>query len=117
MSGEEHEPRQEVMTQATMSQASRSRPRSRKSRFRPKSLFSRSAETAAISICGARYARAVMPARERAAMVALLRTGRRPWVEYAELVEERGSATAVLEEELARASGQATLFRHLASRR
>ena len=45
-------------------------------------------------------------------MVALLRTGRRPWVEYAELVEERGSATAVLEEELARGtpSGQATLF-------
>ena len=34
-------------------------------------------------------------------MVALLRTGKRPWVEYAELVEERGSARAVLEEELA----------------
>ena len=34
-------------------------------------------------------------------MVALLRTGKRPWVEYAELVEERGSASAVLEEELA----------------
>jgi DNA processing protein len=33
-------------------------------------------------------------------MVALLRTGRRPWVEYAELVEERGSAIAVLEDEL-----------------
>jgi DNA processing protein len=34
-------------------------------------------------------------------MVALLRMGRRPWVEYAELVEERGSVSAVLEEELA----------------
>ena len=34
-------------------------------------------------------------------MVALLRTGNRPWVEYAELVEDRGSASAVLEEELA----------------
>ena len=34
-------------------------------------------------------------------MVALLRTGRRPWVEYAELIEERGTAAAVLEEELA----------------
>lgn len=33
-------------------------------------------------------------------MVALLRTGRRPWVEYAELVEELGSATAALEREL-----------------
>lgn len=42
-------------------------------------------------------------------MVALLSMGRRPWVEYAELVEERGSAAAVLEEELA-PDGQATLF-------
>jgi DNA processing protein len=33
-------------------------------------------------------------------MVALLRLGRRPWVEYANLVEERGSASAVLEDEL-----------------
>lgn len=33
-------------------------------------------------------------------MVALLRLGRRPWVEYAALVEERGSATAVLHDEL-----------------
>jgi len=32
-------------------------------------------------------------------MVALLRTGRRPWVEYAELVEQLGSATAALEHE------------------
>ncbi len=34
-------------------------------------------------------------------MVALLRTGGRPWVEYAERVEELGSATAVLDAELA----------------
>lgn len=34
-------------------------------------------------------------------MVALLRTGRRSWIEYAALVEERGSARAVLEDELA----------------
>jgi DNA processing protein len=33
-------------------------------------------------------------------MVVLLRTGRRPWVEYAELVEELGSARAALEHEL-----------------
>ncbi len=33
-------------------------------------------------------------------MVALLRTGGRPWVEYAELVEELGSASAALEQEL-----------------
>jgi DNA processing protein len=31
-------------------------------------------------------------------MVALLRTGRRPWVEYAELVEELGSASAALQQ-------------------
>jgi DNA processing protein len=37
-------------------------------------------------------------ADERAAIVALLRTGRRPWVEYAELVEELGSATAALQQ-------------------
>ena len=34
-------------------------------------------------------------------MVALLRTGRRPWVEYAERVEDLGSAAVVLYEELA----------------
>ena len=43
-------------------------------------------------------------------MVALLRTGRRPWVEYAALVEERGSARAVLDEELHSAGGQTTLL-------
>jgi DNA processing protein len=41
---------------------------------------------------------------ERAAMVVLLRTGQRPWVEYAELVEERGSPIAVLDDELIAAS-------------
>ncbi|MGN6868000.1 MAG: DNA-processing protein DprA [Solirubrobacteraceae bacterium] len=48
-------------------------------------------------------------ADERAAMVALLRTGRRPWVEYAEIVEDLGSATAALEQEIA-PRGQASLF-------
>jgi DNA processing protein len=47
----------------------------------------------------------VTAADERAAMVALLRTGRRPWVEYAELVEELGSPTAALEQELGSAHG------------
>jgi DNA processing protein len=37
-------------------------------------------------------------------MVALLRTSRRPWVEYSERVEELGSAAAVLDEELAAGS-------------
>jgi DNA processing protein len=36
---------------------------------------------------------------ERAALVLLLRTGSRPWQHYAALVEEAGSAIAVLEEE------------------
>lgn len=46
-------------------------------------------------------------------MVALLRAGRRPWVEYAELVEERGSAAAVLDDELEREAapdGQTSLL-------
>ena len=46
-------------------------------------------------------------------MVALLRAGRRPWVEYAELVEERGSAAAVFEDELEREAapdGQTSLL-------
>src|ERR1700733_6469621 len=50
-----------------------------------------------------RYARAMSAADERAATVALLRNGRRPWVEYAELLEEYGSALAILEQDL---SGQ-----------
>jgi DNA processing protein len=44
---------------------------------------------------------------ERAALVLLLRTGTRPWQHYADLVEEAGSALAVLEEE---AGPQAQLF-------
>jgi DNA processing protein len=46
-------------------------------------------------------------------MVALLRMGRRPWVEYAALAEELGSAAAVLQQELttqAEPAGQATLL-------
>jgi DNA processing protein len=51
---------------------------------------------------------------ERAATVALLRIGRRPWVEYSELLEEDGGAMAALEHELsdrtAQPSGQTSLF-------
>lgn len=46
-------------------------------------------------------------------MVALLRTGRRPWVEYAELVEQLGSATAALEQQIGSAhapQGQTSLL-------
>lgn len=44
-------------------------------------------------------------------MVALLRGGRRPWVEYAELVEEQGSAIAVLEQErTSQPGGQTSLI-------
>ena len=46
-------------------------------------------------------------------MVALLRTGRRPWNEYAELVEELGSATAALQHEhtaAAEPDGQTSLI-------
>ncbi|MBV9336525.1 MAG: DNA-protecting protein DprA [Solirubrobacterales bacterium] len=52
-------------------------------------------------------------ADERAAMVALLRTGRRPWVQYAELVEELGSAIQALQQERAaqlEPHGQASLL-------
>ena len=46
------------------------------------------------------------PNDERAATVVLLRTGRRPWVEYSELLEEHGGAMAALEHELSsRATG------------
>ncbi len=49
-----------------------------------------------------------MPVRdESAALVALLRSGRRPWQLYADLVEEAGSAIAVLEGECGE---QASLF-------
>ena len=39
------------------------------------------------------------PLVERAALVLLLRAGTRPWQHYAELIEEAGSALAVLEQE------------------
>jgi DNA processing protein len=48
---------------------------------------------------------------ESAALVALLRTGTRPWQRYAGLVEETGSALAVLARETSeRGGGQASLF-------
>lgn len=47
---------------------------------------------------------------ELAALVALLREGRRPWQVYAELVEETGSALHVLEHELERDDRSETLF-------
>jgi len=48
---------------------------------------------------------------ETAALVALLRQGRRPWPIYAELVEEAGSALAVVERELTeRDHGQTDLI-------
>jgi DNA processing protein len=45
---------------------------------------------------------------ESAALVALLRLGRRPWSVYADLVEENGSAEAVLERELDRDENEQT---------
>lgn len=50
------------------------------------------------------------PRMETAALVALLRTGTRRWSEYADLVEEAGSVTAVLEAERADAQRTPTLF-------
>lgn len=47
---------------------------------------------------------------EATAVVALLRTGKRRWSEYAELVDEHGSAAAVLDLELAGGSDVPTLF-------
>jgi DNA processing protein len=47
---------------------------------------------------------------EHAALVALLRDGRRPWQVYAELVEDTGSALHVLEHELDRDDAPDTLF-------
>jgi DNA processing protein len=47
------------------------------------------------------------PLSERAALVVLLRTGSRPWRAYADLVEEAGSATEVLERE---GAAQESLF-------
>ena len=47
------------------------------------------------------------PLSERAALVVLLRSGSRPWRAYADLVEEAGSATEVLERE---GAAQESLF-------
>lgn len=49
-------------------------------------------------------------ARERAALVALLRLARPLWSEGAELVEEAGSAVAVLEQRLTQPGGQVSLL-------
>lgn len=49
-------------------------------------------------------------ARDSAALVALLRLGRRPAQEYSELVEQNGSAEAVLRQELDLDSGQISLL-------
>lgn len=49
-------------------------------------------------------------ARDRAALVALLRNARRPWHEYAEAVERAGSALPLLDQELGAAQGQVTLL-------
>jgi DNA processing protein len=52
----------------------------------------------------------VSPARQSAALVALLRLGRRPWSEYAEAVERAESALPVLERELAGGDDQGSLL-------
>lgn len=49
-------------------------------------------------------------ARDRAALVALLRNARRPWHEYAEAVERAGSALPVLDQELGAAQDQVSLL-------
>ncbi len=52
-----------------------------------------------------------MAGPETTALVALLRLGRRPWPQYAELVERHGSALALIERELAEADdGQISLL-------
>ena len=48
-------------------------------------------------------------ARDRAALVALLRAGRRPWREYVEAVEQAGSALPALTDELMITDGQVSL--------
>src|SRR5207244_4262926 len=50
-------------------------------------------------ILRARYARAMRSEAEAAAVVALLRAGKRPWRQYSDLIEEAGGAAAVLERE------------------
>jgi DNA processing protein len=49
-------------------------------------------------------------ARDRAALVALLRAGRRPWREYVEAVERAGSALPALADELMITEGQVSLL-------
>jgi DNA processing protein len=49
-------------------------------------------------------------AREGAALVALLRLGRRPWGHYADLVDGAGSAVSTLRQELAESGGQTSLL-------
>jgi DNA processing protein len=49
-------------------------------------------------------------APESAALVALLRVGRRPWPEYSELLEQLGSAGKALEQELTDTNGQTSLL-------
>src|ERR1039458_2420839 len=50
------------------------------------------------------------PFSELAALIALLRTGTRPWREYADLVQDAGSALAVLEHERGRIEASPRLF-------
>jgi DNA processing protein len=50
------------------------------------------------------------PLSEAAALVVLLRSGRRPWPAYAELVEDAGSALAVLERQATDSDEQPSLF-------
>jgi DNA processing protein len=52
----------------------------------------------------------VSAARERAALVALLRAGRRPWSEYVQAVERAGAAVPVLEQELTAPGDQVSLL-------
>jgi DNA processing protein len=52
----------------------------------------------------------VSTARERAALVALLQAGRRPWSEYVQAIERAGSAVPVLERELGAAGDQVSLL-------
>jgi DNA processing protein len=49
-------------------------------------------------------------AREGAALVALLRLGRRSWGQYADLVDHAGSAVSTLRQELADSDGQTSLL-------
>src|ERR1035437_4026199 len=52
----------------------------------------------------------MVPFSESAALIALLRTGSRPWREYAELVEDAGSARAVPEQERGRINASPRLL-------